>query len=168
MQDLKNAFDFRASLIGTIGEIGITALGAPVDTQGFSQVLACLISGAVAGTAGALSTLAVKIQESSVLAGTGSEWSDIDDGQVNGTMEFTTVSQYVGTYSVINMQSIYEKVSDGVRKRFIRAHATASGTAHASPKFSVGFILGVPVDTVHYIVNPTTQATSSLETTTGV
>jgi len=168
MLDLGNVYDFRASLVGTIGEIGITAVGAPVDTIGFSQILALLVSGAVNGTDGALSTLAVKIQESATATAIGTGWTDIDDGQVNGTMEFTTISHYVGTNEVIDCQSIYEKVGDGVRKRYVRAHATASGTAHAAPKFSVGFLLGTPVDTIHYIVNPTSQSSGNEEFFLGV
>lgn len=167
MLDLGNVYDFRPSLIGTIS-VGLTAVGAPIDTQGFSQVLAMLTTGALSGTDAGYSSLAVKIQESATATATGTAWTDIDDGQVNGTMEFTTVGQFVGTNDVLNCESIYEKVSDGTRKRYIRAHATAAGTDGANPKYSVGFLLGTPVDTVHYIVSPTTQDTGNAEFTIGL
>lgn len=166
MLDLKNNFDFRASLVGSI-YVGETAVGAPCDTQGFSQVLALLVSGALGGTSGNYSTLNVKIQESDTATAIGSDWSDIDDGQVNGTMEFAEAAETVGSYAEIQNQSIYEKVSDGVRKRYVRAHATAAGTAGASPRYSVGFLLGTPVDTVSYIVNPSTQPSGNSEFATG-
>jgi len=167
MQDLQNVFDYRATLLGSI-YVGETAVGAPVDTLGFSQVLALLTSGCVGGTDGAYTLLSVKIQESATATAIGTGWTDIDDGQVNGTMEFADVGHQAGTNDVIDNQSIYEKVGDGVRKRYVRAHASLAGTAGGQPRYSVGILLGAPMDTIHYIQSPTSQATGNTEFTTGL
>jgi len=167
MLDLGNAFDFRASLVGSI-YVGETAVGAPVDTQGFSQVLALIVSGAVGGTDGAYTSLAIKIQESDTATAIGSDWSDIENGQVNGTMALTAIGHQAGTNDVIDMGKLYEKVSDGVRLRYLRAHATLTGTAGGQPRYSVGFLLGTPMDTVFYVVNPSSQPTGNTETATGL
>ena len=55
-----------------------------------------------------------------------------------------------------------ERVGDGVRKRYIRAHATLAGTAGSSPKVCVAFLLGKPISS-GYIVNASTQATGNVE-----
>jgi len=154
------------SLCGSIYSAA-TAVGAPIDTRGFKDVLAILVAGGVAaGTATNTSTLAVKIQESASASGTGALWTDITDGAVIGgsyTLDAITIT---GTNPVLNKAVKYEKLSDGNRKRYIRAHATCGGTAPVGIKYAVGFLLGRPDDTL-YVVNASTVATGNPEFTRG-
>lgn len=155
MKNYDEVLELRPSLIGTISVIGATAVGIPVDCLGFRDVLAVLTAGAVQGSAGAGVNLAVKIQESASVAGTGALWTDIDNGDVNGTFAFTTLNighgVNAGTWIPYQTGKLYESVggNDANRKRYIRAHATLSGTVGLGPKVSVAFLLGKPVDTLY-------------------
>lgn len=165
MRNYDDIVDLHPSLMGTMSAIGATAVGAPVDTHGFGDCLAILLAGAVAGSGtGALHTLDIKIQESATPDGTGSSWSDITNrsgGSNTGTWDFDSLS-ISGTSAQMYMQKQYCRLSDANRSRYIRAHATLSGTVGLGAQFSVSFLLGRPNDTL-YISNAETQATGNVE-----
>jgi hypothetical protein len=164
MRDYKTMMDLHPSLIGTMSVIGATAVGAPVDTLGFKDVLATLVAGAVFGSGtGSTITLAVKIQECATAAGTGALWADITNGAINNTFAFTTMT-FTGTDPTMKQEAKYERLIDANRLRFLRAHATLAGTVGLGPKFAVSFLLGRPDDTL-YVVSPSTQSTSNGEFT---
>lgn len=159
--------EWMPSLCGSIYSAA-TAVGAPIDTRGFASVMAVLVAGGVvAGTATNTSTLAVKIQESASATGTGALWSDITDGAVSaGSYQLSTIT-ITGTNPVLNKAVKSERISDGNRKRFIRAHATCGGTAPVGIKYAVGFLLSRPNDTL-YVVNGSTVGTGNVEFTKGL
>lgn len=165
MRNLDGIFDFKPSLIGSLS-YGLTAVGAPVDTLGFREVMALLVMGAVSGTADNQGTLNVKIQESATATGTGSHWTDVTDGDYNGTWAFTTIAVAAGTYENIVMEKQYERMGAG-RKRYIRAHATVAGTDSINVRYCVSFLLGKPNDTL-YISSATTHATGNVEYSRGL
>ena len=169
MRIFDGIFELRPSLIGTISTIGGTAVGIPVDTMGFKDVLAVLTAGALAGSAGSTVYLDVKVQESATPEGTGALWSDIKDGAYSGTFDFTQMTfsaATTGTWIPYQAQKQYEQVggNDASRKRYIRAHATLSGTVGLGPKISCAFLLGRPTDTL-YINNATSFASTNVELT---
>jgi hypothetical protein len=165
MRSYASMFELRPSLIGTISTIGGTALGAPVDTQGFADVLATLVAGAVYGSGtGSTITLAIKVQESASLTGTGSAWSDITDGAIMaGSFDFDTIT-ITGTDFGMYQQQQFERMSDGNRKRYLRAHATLAGTVGLGPKFAVSFLLGRAVSSI-YAYGGTTIGTGNSQFT---
>ena len=166
MRGYDGMLELRPSLIGTITAVA-TACGAPVDTLGFADVLATLVLGAVSGSGtGATGSLAIKIQESGSPTGTGALWTDITDGAVHaGSFDFDAVA-LANTDPQMYKQTQYEILGIG-RKRWIRAHASMSGTAGISPKFCVQFLLGRPNDTL-YIGKAATQGTGNTEFTKGL
>lgn len=163
MRGLDGILDLRASLVGTI-TAGKTAVGAPIDTMGFKDVLAVLVCGAAYGTDANVVTLDIKIQESASPTGTGAAWSDIDNGSVNGTFSIGTIT-LEGTNQGPQFGKAYEHLGLN-RSRYIRAHATLAGTAGLSPKFSVGFLLGRPDDTL-YIADGSQVGTGNAHFTVG-
>ena len=166
MNSLNDIMDFQATLVGSIA-VGATAVGAPTNTKGFAQVMAVITAGAAFGTGGNAAALNVKIQESDTATAIGSDWSDIENCTVNGTMAFAELAWADVTDPNPLQGKIYEQFGDGKRKQFIRAHATLSGTAGSSPKYAVGFLLENPVDTVAYITNATSVSTGNAEYTVG-
>lgn len=167
MRENSGLLELRPTLIGTLSTIGGTAVGRPVDTMGFSDVLAVLTAGALAGSAGANCSYAVKFQESASADGTGANWSDIENGAINGTMAFTTLTFSgidAGTFANYQADKLYERLSDGNRARYIRAHATLTGTAGYGAKLSVVCLLGRPSDTL-WINGATSFGTDNLEVT---
>ncbi len=68
MRDYTSILDFHPSLIGSISVNAITSVGAPIDTLGFKDVLAILMTSAVVGSNPGL--LLVKVQESASPTGT--------------------------------------------------------------------------------------------------
>lgn len=161
MRGYDGSLELRPSLIGTLS-VGLTAVGAPVDTLGFSDVLAVLIAGSVYGTNGNVGYLDVKIQESATATGTGANWSDITDGAVHaGSFDFDQMTFAANTNPNIQMAKQYDHLGLG-RKRYIRAHATVSGTDSCSPKLSVAFLLGRPTDTL-YINNAVLASSTNVE-----
>lgn len=158
MRSYVNSLDVRPSLIGTLSTIGATAVGVPIDTQGFADVMAVLVAGAVVGSSGSTVSLAVKIQESATATGT--NWTDITNEAVSqGSFNLTTITMgddiaggtTTGTWLGYEVSKKYAKLSDGNRLRYIRAHATLTGTVGLGPKFCVNMILGRPNDT--YYIN---------------
>lgn len=166
MRSYADTLDLRPSLIGTICA-ATTAVGAPIDTIGFADVLATLVLGAVYGSGtGATASLTIKIQESATATGTGALWSDITDGAVHaGSFDFDAVS-INGTDPAMQKQTQYEHLGGG-RLRYIRAHATMAGTAGVMPKYCVSFLLGRPSDTL-YVAKATSQATGNVEFSKGL
>lgn len=162
MRNYDGMLELRPSLIGTLS-YGLTAVGVPVDTLGFRDVMAVLVAGSVQGTDANQGTLAVKIQESASITGTGAGWVDIDNGDYNGTFEFDSIAIVAGTNEVLHMGKQYERLG-GNRSRYIRAHATIAGTDSISCKFSVAFLLGRPNDTL-YINDAVTISTGNVEVT---
>jgi hypothetical protein len=65
------------------------------------------------------------------------------------------------------MAKQYSRLDDSNRKRWIRAHATVSGTNSCSPKYSVAFLLGNPDDTL-YINNAEVMASGNVEYSKGL
>jgi hypothetical protein len=164
MRNYADIFAYHPSMIGTLSTIGGTAIGAPVCIQGFRDVLALLTAGAVFGSGtGSTITLAVKMQQSASATGTGAGWTDITPGDVNSTFAFTTLT-FTGTDPAFKMEEKYERIGNAITGKFIRAHATLAGTVGLGPKFSVGFLLGRPTDTL-YVGSATTEATGNVEYT---
>lgn len=166
MRNLDGLLELRPSLIGSLS-VGLTSVGAPVDTMGFADVLAVLVAGAASGTNGQTGWLDVKIQESATAAGTGALWADIDDGALNGTFEFDQMTFLANTNPTIQMAKQYENVSTSGRKRFIRAHATVTGTDSCNVRYSVAMLLGRPNDTL-YINNAVEANTTNVEYSLGL
>lgn len=158
MRNYNSILDVRPSMIGTLSTISATAVGVPVDTQGFADVMAVLTAGAVNGSTGATVNLAIKIQESATATGT--NWTDITNEAVSqGSFNLTTLTfggdiaggTTTGTWLGYQVAKKYAKIADGNRLRYIRAHATLTGTVGIGPKFAVNFIMGRPDDT--YYIN---------------
>jgi hypothetical protein len=167
MRNYDGIFEIRPSLIGTLSTISGTAIGAPINVQGFRDVLGILVAGALAGSTGSTVNLAVKIQESSTPTGTGANWTDITNNAYNqGSFNFTTLTfgDTTGTHIPYAMGKAFCVLKDGNRKQYIRAHATLSGTVGLGPKFSVTFMLGRPDDTL-YVNNAVTVPSGNVELT---
>lgn len=169
MRNYTHVVDIRPSLIGTISTIGATATGAPIDTLGFYDVMASLVAGAVAGSTGSTVSLAIKIQESATPTGT--NWTDItNEAMTQGSFALTTMvfgndiagGTTTGTWIPYQSTRKYGKMADGNRLRYIRAHATLSGTVGIGPKFAVSFILGHSDDTA-YISSALTIGSGNIE-----
>ncbi len=164
MRNLDGLIEFRPSLIGVISTPAATAIGAPIDTIGFKDCLAVLVAGAIQGSTGATQNLAVKVQESATPTGT--NWTDITNGAYHaGSWDFDTMTwatTTTGTFYDPRSQEQYERVSDGVRLRYIRAHATLTGTAGLGPKFAVVFGLGRHYDS-SVVQNAVVQPTGNIE-----
>jgi hypothetical protein len=170
MRNYDGVFEVRPSLIGTISTIGGTAVGAPIDCRGFGDVLAILTAGALQGSTGSTVYLDVKVQESA--SATGTNWTDITNGAHTGTFDFDQITfggnlaggDTTGTWQPYAVGKAYEIVGQSPRLRYIRAHATLSGTVGLGPKISVAFLLGRPVDSL-YINNATTVGSGNIELT---
>jgi hypothetical protein len=165
MRRYSDLMDLHPSIIGSMSVIGSTVIGAPVDTLGFADVLAVLIAGQLMGTGDGTAnvTLAVKVQESASITGTGALWTDITDGAIHvGSFDFDSIN-FANTSPVLSMAKEYEHLAIG-RKRYIRAHATLSGTVGVGPKLCVAFLLGRPNDTL-YVAGAITQATANTQYT---
>ncbi len=149
MRNYTGTFDVRPSLIGTLSTINATATGCPIDTLGFADVMASLVAGALVGSGGSTVSLAIKIQESA--SPTGTNWTDITNEAVSqGSFNLTTLNfgndiaggTTTGTWIPYQAVEKYAKLADGNRLRYIRAHATLTGTVGLGPKFAVSFIMG--------------------------
>ena len=141
--------------------------------MGFKDALGLLTAGAVQGSTGSTVTLAIKVQESA--SATGTNWTDITNGAVhNGSWDFANVQfghnlaggDTTGTWQTYKTGKEYDHTSgrDPNRLRYIRAHATLTGTVGIGPKFCVGFLLGRPVDTL-YINDAVSFASTNVELT---
>ena len=163
MHYLQNV-SWQPSIIGTIYDAvsGDTWQGAPVQVDGFSEAsLLVIYSAAKYGTAANVATITLKVQESATLAVTGTNWTDVTDGEVTGSWKVAanvtnTGSPWVGSTSA------YERIVRGTRKKFLRLHATLAGTAGTTAYIAAGFLLGNPISTL-YITNPTSMGTGNSE-----
>jgi len=170
MRRMQSNLDIRPSLCGSIAGASKTACGAAIDTLGFNDCLAIMMIGGIAGTAGVYSNLAVKFQECATASGTGAAWTDItNEGAVGGSFDFDTVEVYALTNPFMYAAKKYAKLSDGVRLRYIRAHATLTGTVGCAPKIAVGLMLGSPIETLYMKSsdNPIAMGTGNSDFWTG-
>lgn len=160
MRGYDGVLELRTVLIGTVA-VGETHYGAAIDTKGFQDVLGVLMCGAIGGTGGNTGALSVKFQEGGSPTGTGTAFADITDGALNGSMSFADITVQALS-SPLAMGKLYEKLSDNNRKRYIRCHASLAGTDGCNVAYSVGVLLGRPVDTL-YITDASTQSTSNAD-----
>jgi hypothetical protein len=165
----NHSFNVCPSLIGTISTIGATATGAPIDTLGFVDVLATLCAGAVTGSTGSTVNLAIKIQESATPTGT--NWTDITNEAISqGSFNLTTLvfgndiagGTTTGTWIPYQSVKKYAKLADANRLRYVRAHATLTGTVGIGPKFAVTLMLG-RTDDSYYIQSAVVQSSGNIE-----
>lgn len=169
MNDFISKVQFIPSLIGTISTIGGTAVGAPIDRMGFQGAVGILSAGAIQGSTGSTITLTVKWQESSQPATTA--WTDITNEAISqGSFKFDALTfgdelaggTTTGTWLPYETTKKYCKLADGNRQRFLRAHATLTGTVGLGPKFMAALLLERPVDT-YYVSNAVSVATGNIE-----
>lgn len=153
-----DVFEHRTCLVGTIC-VDETHYGAPIDTQGFAGVIGILACGAIGGTGGNTGSLAVKFQEGATVEGTGSAWTDIANGAINGTMAFGALTVNAGSSPLVQAK-LYERFDDNNRSRYIRPHAALTGTDSVNVTYAVSVLLIRPVDTL-YITNPSTTGTGN-------
>ena len=165
MRSYSDTLAYRASLIGSVNA-ALTAIGAPVDTIGFSDVMAIISAAAVVGSN--TSYLDCKIQECATLTGTGGAWTDITDGVPCGSFAFGTMT-FAGTDPAVAAQKVYAHVgaADANRKRYIRPLATCSGTVGVGIKFSINFLLGRAQQSGYIVADKTasTYGTGNTDTT---
>lgn len=171
--DLASLLDFRPSLIGSLSTIAGTAVGAPIDCKGFQSCLGIVAAGGVQGSTGATVTLSVKVQESADPAAVGTAWSDITNEAMSaGSFSFSGITfgdELAGgttTATWLPYETVKKnaKLSDGNRKRYIRMHATLSGTIGIGPKFVAGFLMANPVDN-YYVTAAVSQPSGNVELT---
>lgn len=164
-------FEFRPSMMGTLSTIAATAVGCPVDRNGFASVLGIVCAGALVGSTGSTVGLTIKVQESAIPTGT--NWTDITNEAVSqGSFNFPTLTfggdiaggTTTGTWLPYQMAKKFAKLSDANRLRWIRAHATLTGTVGLGPKFVAGFLLGNPGDTL-YAAGGVTIGSGNIEMT---
>lgn len=152
MRPISDVAEFKTALAGMVmatAATGQTAVGAPIDTLGFSDVMAVLSIGYCTGTNAATGTVNVKFQEADDLDDVTTEWSDIQDGTINGTMAFVAAA-VLGNTTFLYQQKLYERL-DGAsvagvgRKRYIRPVATVAVTANniIQMPITVGVLLGL-------------------------
>ena len=173
MRQYTDMFSAYPSLVGTMSVIGGTAVGAPIDCIGFNDVLGVLVLGGLQGSTGATVNVAVKVQESTDPTLTGTGWTDITNEAVSqGSFSFSTVTlgdsiaggTTTGTWIPYETVKKYARLSDANRKRYIRAHATLSGTVGLGPKMAVLFVMGRPDDT-YYVQSAVVVPSGNVELT---
>ena len=171
MRNDASSFSYIPSLIGTMSVIGGTAVGAPVDRIGFGECLALLSAGGIQGSTGSTVTLTVKVQESDNPVAVGTAWSDITSlASVGGSFKFDTITfggnlaggDTTGTWQPYRTETKYAYLTDSNRLRYLRVHATLSGTVGLGPKISAGFLLGKPNDTL-YVRSAVSQGSGNVE-----
>lgn len=128
--EVKVKTAYAGMIASTSGAVGGTDKGLPIDTRGFNRVMAILSAGSANGTAGDGVLVNVNIQESATIGGTGSAWSNINDGMINGTMSLST-QLLMGT-TIQGNDKAYERLDDSNRKRYLRAAVSIVGTAGLS------------------------------------
>ncbi len=155
MRTVDATRDLHPSLIGSLSVNAITAVGASVDTLGFSNVLAFVMASAVVGSNPGL--LLLKVQESATPTGT--NWTDITNGALNGSFTLS-LTWATGTDPAPRMARSFERLNDANRLRYIRLLAVNNGTSGLGVRYAGGFLLGHPDDTL-YVANAQTQATGN-------
>lgn len=172
MRNYNSVFEVRNALTGILcasHTTEVTCLGNAVDTIGFQDMLATLCVATLKGS-GATdrgSLLTVKLQDCATVNGT---FTDITAGAVNGTAavqgsaRFDVVQLVAGSAVADDpfyQRKLYVILNDGTHKRYIRPHASISGTASSSMEcaLSVGILLGRPRQ-ASYIVDPVSSTTT--------
>ena len=152
---------------------GMTAIGPAVDTLGFRDVMAILTVGTAVGTTGNNVDIYMRLQEADII-GTSANYADITDGSFTGTCQSTTLALVAGTVGAryntgsVSFTKMYERLNDGVRKRYIRAVATCKGSGlEVQVPYAVTLILGMAEDTEQYISQATTVGSGHEGVTTG-
>jgi len=149
MRQWSDVTDYHPVLFATIGaEASGTVQGNAVDVHGFADVMAIITYSCIGGTTDTFGKLTIKLQESDTF-GTGASYSDITDGAINGSFTIDTVYATALTYPFLASTTIYERVNDGNRKRYLRPHALFTGTAGCIFGVTVGLLLGRPRDTLY-------------------
>lgn len=143
--------------------------GNAIDTIGFQDLLATLCVGTLkASTAAATATanLTVKLMECATANGT---FTDITDGAINGTAtvmgsaKFDVVACVSGSFvqpTPFKQRKLYVNLNTSTHKRYIRPHASITGSASCSQEaiVSVALLLGRPRDS-SYIIDAVANAT---------
>ena len=152
------------------GATGNTAVGASIDTNGFKELLMVVTVGQAIGTGGSNAQMKVTLQESGTIDAVTTGWSAINDGMVSGTAVTTSMAIVAASGAGamhdtgLWVTKFYERLNDGVRKRFIRPTATLTGTAEiVQCAYSVAIMMSRAADTGLYVVNPTVQASGTSE-----
>ena len=149
MRQWSDVLDYHPLLFATIGaEACGTIQGNSVDISAFHDVMAVITYSCIGGTTDTFGFLRIKLQESDTF-GTGSSYTDITDGAINGSFQIDTVYATALTYPFLASTTIYEKISDGTRKRYLRPHALFTGTAGCIFGVTIGVLLGRPRDTLY-------------------
>lgn len=173
MNDLTNSLNVVPCLMGTLGVIGGTALGAPVNIRGFQGALAIATLGGLQGSTGSTVSVAIKFQESLDPLSIGTGWTDITNEAISlGSFALDAMvlgdnvagGTTTGTWIPYESVKKYCKLSDGNRKPWIRPHATLTGTVGLGPKISVVLLLEKPIDT-YYVSSAIVQASGNTELT---
>lgn len=152
MRRINDTSDLRVSFAGIVFGTGATAkthYGYAIDTLGFSEVLGMITMGCAWATAPSYTVIGVRFQESALLAGTGSAWSDITDGAPCGSFDISDITVATVSASTPMQQNYggveYMQLADGNRKRYIRPIITVTGVAGSSPTYvpvTVSVLLG--------------------------
>lgn len=178
MRNYNTIYEVHNALTGVLTASHSTAAtlqGQPIDTINFQDMMGVLciasLKGSDAADTGA--DVVVKFQEAATAASTGSDFSDITTGALNGTAsvygsaKFDTVSVVAG--SVVADDPFYQRklyclLNQSGQKRYIRVHASATGTASSSMQMSisVAVLLGRPRETA-YIADPVSSTTLSAD-----
>lgn len=149
MRQWSDVLDLKPVLFASMGaEAGGTLTGNSVDVSGFADVMAVITYSCIGGTTDTFGFLTVKFQESDTF-GTGASYTDITDGAINGSMKIDSVYATALTYPFLASTTIYERMADGNRKRYIRPHALFTGTKGCMFGVSVALLVGRPRDTLY-------------------
>lgn len=162
MRQWSDIVDFVPILVGTIEGAGETAVGNPIDTMGFQDVMFMLTYGCCGGTGGQSARLKVTIQEGASAAGTGGDMSTINDGMITGTHIIITAYGTAPTYPYLASTYWYERLNDSKRNRYLRAIVTSTNAAGCEFAYTLGAILGRPRDTL-YICRATVVGSTNAE-----
>lgn len=140
-----------------------TQVGIAIDTLGFREMLAMLCVGQAASSTGVNVDIYMRGEECDSANGT---YAAINDGAYTGSCVSTTLALVActsaGAYNTnaVYMTKIFERLNDGIRKRFVRFTAYAVGSAPAvHVPYTIAVLLGAADDTDTYISQPTTIAT---------
>lgn len=137
--EVRNLF---TAILNSTGTAATTYVGSSVDTLNFSDVTAIVMAGNPTGTNAQGTKIAIKWQESASKDGLAGSWSDITDGAITGTFAFPDIALLANTTYLVQ-DKLYERLDSQERKRYIRPHATISGTAgNTLFSLSVGVLLG--------------------------
>jgi len=159
MRQWADVLDYQPVLFASLGAAaGGSVTGNSVDVQGFADIMAVITYACIGGTTDTFGYLTVRFEESDTF-GTGASYAVIDDGMINPTMTIDTVYGTALTYPFLASTTIYERLTDSRRKRFIRPVAIFTGTAGCMFGLSVGVMLGRPRDTL-YIKKATVYASN--------